>query len=234
MARKRERLQNPQPFLAEDSKDSVASSRKRSKSREGRKQHQAEEKLLSSGMSSRILKQALIQQREVEDEDVHAQNPNNSLLTVTQELPRDKGGEEDDDDIDKFAGFDETQSRFGEYERALLQEIDEEDEKLLEAFLSKDAVPQRTLADIIVAKIKERDANSLLAFVQRYKNELQKEDKDNLRALLEKQKHKLVTPEISRELNNSRNRGEKEDDLMLIDILCHVASTHGGRLIDYL
>ncbi|PON89749.1 Bystin [Trema orientale] len=449
MARKRERLQNPQPFLAEDSKDSVASSRKRSKSREGRKQHQAEEKLLSSGMSSKILKVALIQQREVEDEDLHAQNPNNSLLTVTQDPPRDKGGEDDDDDdIDKFAGFDETQSRVGDYERALLQEIDEEDEKLLEAFLSKDAVPQRTLADIIVAKIKERDANvssevrplpkldvsvidlykglgsflskytageipdafknipsminwedflyltepvkwspnavyqatrifasnlgvkraerfyklvllprvredirknkrlhfalyqslkkclykpaaffkgilfplcesrtcnlreaviigsiiqkvsipllhssvallklaemeycgttsyfiklllekkyalpyraldalvvhfvrffddtrimpviwhqSLLAFVQRYKNELQKEDKDNLRALLEKQKHKLVTPEISRELNNSRNRGEKEDDLMLIDILCPVASTHGGRLIDYL
>ncbi|CAJ2646898.1 unnamed protein product [Trifolium pratense] len=54
---------------------------------------------------------------------------------------------------------------------------------------------------------------SLLAFVQRYKNELQKEDKDNLMILLDKQNHKLVTPEISRELNHSRNRGEKEDDL---------------------
>nr|XP_023885845.1 bystin-like isoform X1 [Quercus suber] len=31
----------------------------------------------------------------------------------------------------------------------------------------------------------------LLAFVQRYKNELRKEDKDNLRNLLEKQRHKL-------------------------------------------
>ncbi|XP_059453957.1 bystin-like [Corylus avellana] len=57
---------------------------------------------------------------------------------------------------------------------------------------------------------------SLLAFVQRYKNDLRKEDKDNLRNLLEMQKHKLVTPEIRRELNNSRNRGEKEDDLMSI------------------
>lgn len=36
--------------------------------------------------------------------------------------------------------------------------IDEEDEKLLEAFLSKDDRPQRTLADIIVEKIKEKDA----------------------------------------------------------------------------
>ncbi|KAK7840365.1 bystin [Quercus suber] len=57
---------------------------------------------------------------------------------------------------------------------------------------------------------------SLLAFVQRYKNELRKEDKDNLRNLLEKQRHKLVTPEVLRELNNSRNRGEKEDDLMAL------------------
>ncbi|XP_060968294.1 bystin-like [Cannabis sativa] len=61
---------------------------------------------------------------------------------------------------------------------------------------------------------------SLLALVQKYKNELQKEDKVKLRAFLEKQNHKLITPEITRELNNSRNRVEKEDDLMLIDILC--------------
>ncbi|XLS75816.1 hypothetical protein HN51_032681, partial [Arachis hypogaea] len=60
---------------------------------------------------------------------------------------------------------------------------------------------------------------SLLAFVQRYKNELLKEDKDNLRILLEKQKHRLITPEIIRELNHSRNRGEKEEDVMSIYIL---------------
>jgi len=81
----------------------------------------------------------------------------------------------------------------------------------------------------------------------RYKNELQKEDKDRLRDLLEKQKHKLVrasnlmgffssvpnfwpwlilfppilqvTPEIHRELEHSRNRGEKEEDFMSIYIL---------------
>lgn len=41
----------------------------------------------------------------------------------------------------------------------LQDDIDEEDERLLEAFLSKETAPQRTLADIIVAKIKEKDAN---------------------------------------------------------------------------
>lgn len=38
------------------------------------------------------------------------------------------------------------------------EEIDEDDNKLLEAFLSKDARPQRTLADLIVDKIKEKDS----------------------------------------------------------------------------
>jgi len=57
---------------------------------------------------------------------------------------------------------------------------------------------------------------SLLAFVQRYKNELTKEDKVNLNILVGNQRHNLVTPEILRELNNSRNRGDKEDDLMSI------------------
>lgn len=122
MGKKRERHQNPQPFLADDT-DSV-SSKKRSKSREGRKQLQKEEKLLSSGMSSKILKQALIQQREIEDEQVEAQNPNNSLLTVAEEPLRQDAGDDDDDDdddndIDNFNGFDETQSRYGDFEVSL-------------------------------------------------------------------------------------------------------------------
>lgn len=41
-----------------------------------------------------------------------------------------------------------------------LQEIDEEDERVLEAFLRKDAGPQCTLADIIIEKIKQKDANA--------------------------------------------------------------------------
>uniref|UniRef100_A0A1J3JYI3 Bystin n=1 Tax=Noccaea caerulescens TaxID=107243 RepID=A0A1J3JYI3_NOCCA len=51
---------------------------------------------------------------------------------------------------------------------------------------------------------------TLLAFVERYKHELRKEDKKSLTSLLKKQNHKLITSEIARELENSRNRGEKE------------------------
>lgn len=414
MGKKRSKYHNPQPFLADDD---VASSKKRSKPA---KHHQAEEKMISSGMSSKILKEALLQQKEIEYE-ARDQNPNSSFFAVEEEPAKDE-----EEDVDDFAGFDDTQSHFGGYE----EEIDEEDEKLLEVFLSKNTGPERTLADVIAEKIKEKDEQfssevrplpkldtsiidlykgvgkllnkytagklpkafkhipsvqhweevlyltepenwspnavyqatrifasnlggkkaerfyrlvllprvrediqknkrlhfalyqtlkkslykpaaffkgilfplcesgtcnlreaviigsiiekvsipalhssvallklaemeycgttsyfikilldkkyalpyravdavaahfirfiedtrimpviwhqSLLTFVQRYKNQLRKEDKDSLKTLIENQRHKLVTPEISRELNNSRNRGEKEDDLMLI------------------
>ncbi|KAK9268448.1 hypothetical protein L1049_000199 [Liquidambar formosana] len=415
MAKKRSRHQNPQPFFLDD--DAVASQKKgRTKAPKG---HQKEEKLISSGMSSKILKEALLQQREVQDEVAEEQNPNYSLIAAEEPL-------KDEEDIDDFTGFDETRSQHGGYD----EEINEDDEKLLASFERKDVGRQLTLADIIIEKIKEKDAavssetrplpkldqsiidlykgvgkllsrytagkmpkafkhipslqlwedvlyltepenwspnavyqatrifasnlgvkkaerfyklvllprvredirknkklhfalyqalkkslykpaafnkgilfplcesgtcnlreaviigsviqkvsipplhssvailkmaemeycgttsyfikllfekkyalpyrvldaavahfmrffddtrimpviwhQSLLAFVQRYKNELMKEDKDELRILIDKQKHILVTPEIFRELTNSRNRGEKEDDLMLI------------------
>lgn len=37
------------------------------------------------------------------------------------------------------------------------EEINEDEEKLLEAFFSKDAGPQQTLADVILRKIKQKD-----------------------------------------------------------------------------
>ncbi|RVX20751.1 Bystin [Vitis vinifera] len=141
MGKKRSKYHNPQPFLADDG---VASSKKRSKPA---KHHQAEEKMISSGMSSKILKEALFQQKEIEDE-ARDQNPNSSFFAVEEEPAKDE-----EEDVDDFAGFDDTQSHFGGYE----EEIDEEDEKLLEVFLSKNAGPERTLADVIAEKIKEKD-----------------------------------------------------------------------------
>ena len=59
---------------------------------------------------------------------------------------------------------------------------------------------------------------SLLTFVQRYKNELTKQQKDDLENLVRHQKHYLVTPEILTELRNSQNRGEKEGDILISTI----------------
>lgn len=144
MAKKRTRHQNPEAFLADEAATSI--SKKRNKPP---KLHQHEEKLISSGMSSKILKEALIQQKEVQEE-AEEQNPNK--LVFAEEPANDAASE--DEEIDNFGGFSETQSQFGGFD----EEINEEDEALLDAFTSKNAGPQCTLADIIVQKIKEKDA----------------------------------------------------------------------------
>lgn len=50
---------------------------------------------------------------------------------------------------------------------------------------------------------------ALLCFVQRYKNEIRAEDKEALRRLLSRQSHHRVTPEVLRELDAGRSRGQK-------------------------
>ncbi|XP_076935717.1 bystin-like [Bidens hawaiensis] len=144
MGKKRERHQNPEPFLSDDTTNKSSVSKKRTKPA---KQHQQEEKLLSAGMSSKILKEALLQQREIQEE-TDAENPNNIVFPDEPVIQAQL-----DDDVDNFAGFADNQSQFGGYE----DEINEDEEKLLEAFFSKDARTQRTLADIIVEKFKENN-----------------------------------------------------------------------------
>ena len=53
---------------------------------------------------------------------------------------------------------------------------------------------------------------------ERYKNELTKQQKDDLENLVRYQKHYLVTPEILRELRNSRNRDEKEGKILIFTV----------------
>lgn len=65
-------------------------------------------------MSSKILKEALIQQKEIQEE-ADAQNPS----TTNFVFPKEKSGQiqlDDEEDIDDFNGFAETQSQFGGYE----------------------------------------------------------------------------------------------------------------------
>lgn len=86
----------------------------------------------------------------------------------------------------------------------------------------KYALPYRVLDSVLAHFVgfieDDRDLpviwhQSLLTFVQRYKNELSEEDKEKLKQLMRKQKHYLVTPEIHRELLNSRNRGQKDEHM---------------------
>ncbi|KAK9840658.1 hypothetical protein WJX81_007722 [Elliptochloris bilobata] len=54
---------------------------------------------------------------------------------------------------------------------------------------------------------------ALLCFVQRYKNEIRAEDKEALRRLIKSQFHYQVTPEVLREIDASRSRGEQKEGL---------------------
>lgn len=157
MSKKRARITNPEPFLPLGS-DAFSAGKKRPKPP---KHHQLQEQLVPSAVSSKILKEALLQQKEIQreeedDANVADQNPNNNFVFPKVHRLKEDDGDGDEDDLDDFDGFSETQSQFGQWNAE--DDINEEDEKLLDSFLSKDDGPQRTLADIIVEKIKEKDS----------------------------------------------------------------------------
>ncbi|XP_021733578.1 bystin-like [Chenopodium quinoa] len=141
--RGRERMVNSQPFLADQP---TVVSKNRSKPS---KRHQQQEQMISNNMSDKILKEAYKQQKEIVDEENDDQNLNIPSFSAVLH-----NEDEVEEDFDDFAGFAETHSQINDYE----DQINEEDERLLDAFLSKDAGPQRTLADVIAARIKEQDA----------------------------------------------------------------------------
>ncbi|CAM6010490.1 unnamed protein product [Sphagnum balticum] len=98
----------------------------------------------------------------------------------------------------------------------------------------KYALPYRVLDAVLLHFVRFTDDDrdlpviwhqSLLTFVQRYKNELSEEDKEKLRHLMRQHKHYLVTPEIQRELLNSRNRGQKDDSNGLASNILQLHST---------
>ncbi|XP_010540706.1 PREDICTED: bystin [Tarenaya hassleriana] len=153
MAKKGDRIVNTQNFLPDDA--SVAASRKRSKAP---KTHQQQEKLISSITSRKILKEALAQQREVEDEENADKNPSSAAFAVAAAAAEEwQRAREEEGDIDAFNGFTEGDSDYNDYQKVCHEEIDEIQEKLLMTFISKTAATDRTLTDIILEKLKEKN-----------------------------------------------------------------------------
>ncbi|XP_073151037.1 bystin isoform X1 [Henckelia pumila] len=150
MSKKRSRIANPQPF-SPFSSDSVYSKR-RSKPP---KHHQLEQRLVPSAVSSKILNEALIQQKEIQLEEENDEAQINGFVFSQVDDPKNSVRDEEED-LDDFTGFSETEILSWQHD--FEDKIDEDDEKLLETFLTKDDRPQRTLADIIVEKIKKQDA----------------------------------------------------------------------------
>lgn len=131
--------------------DAVADAGKRRRSGAA-KWHQAEEEAsVPSSISAKILREALKQQQEEGlAEPAAATSPAGASSSFAVPV---EAGDDDDEDVDEFNGFD-AQS---EYDGGVA-EIDEEDEKALAAFMSKDTSSKRTLGDIILQKIREKDA----------------------------------------------------------------------------
>ena len=75
---------------------------------------------------------------------------------------------------------------------------------------------------------------ALLCFIQRYKAEIRKEDKEALRALCRAQHHYLVTPEVMREIDASRSRGERVPEAAAVTAAAaavgRVQSKVGGKV----
>lgn len=69
--------------------------------------------MISSGISSKILKEALIQQKEVLEE---TEEPKKNAFVFSEEDQSKQQVEEEEEDIDEFGGFSETQSQFGNHE----------------------------------------------------------------------------------------------------------------------
>ncbi|KAJ4839971.1 snoRNA-binding rRNA-processing protein [Turnera subulata] len=163
---KRGRQQNPEPFLPGDDSESVAAStRKRSKAA---KTHQEQSKMISSGMSSKILKEALLQQKEIqaeEEEKVQQQQQQQKQKQLLKpnfyKLGKDENDvesdeEEEENEKDEVSYYNDSVSNYTRYQ----EEIGKDEEELLESFFSKDAAPQHTLSDLIINKIKNNAANA--------------------------------------------------------------------------
>ncbi|XP_076289465.1 bystin [Lasioglossum baleicum] len=110
-----------------------------------RSRDDADEKCVDSSLTKRILSQARQQQIEIEEE--------NGIVRTSQSMgkPTVKLGPEFSDSEDELSDTERYDSQF--YENI---EINEEDERAIQMFMSKDAVPMRTLADIILEKLTEK------------------------------------------------------------------------------
>ncbi|VAH54435.1 unnamed protein product [Triticum turgidum subsp. durum] len=141
--------------------DAVADAGKRRRSGAAKRHQAEEEESVPSSISAKILREALRQQQEEGLADSRhaaaAATPAAPAVSAAPStsfpVPAADGGDDDDEDVDEFDGFD----ALSEYDGGV-PEIDEEDEKALAAFMSKDTSSKQSLGDIILQKIREKDA----------------------------------------------------------------------------
>ncbi|EFX81851.1 hypothetical protein DAPPUDRAFT_195940 [Daphnia pulex] len=122
------------------SKEEIASSKGRVKVR-GRTD--ADDEFVDDKLSARILKQAHQQQQELEEE-IEGTGSSFKARATSLGADLDGDGNSEESDFEKESQFEED------------VQVDEEDEKALALFMNPNPAPRRTLADIILEKITEK------------------------------------------------------------------------------
>nr|SVE85465.1 EOG090X058P [Daphnia pulicaria] len=122
------------------SKEEIASSKGRVKVR-GRTD--ADDEFVDDKLSARILKQAHQQQQELEEE-IEGTGSSFKARATSLGADLDGDGNSEESDFEKDTQFEED------------VQVDEEDEKALALFMNPNPAPRRTLADIILEKITEK------------------------------------------------------------------------------
>ncbi|XP_076636785.1 bystin [Colletes latitarsis] len=138
---KRETKQSKVALLDQIEEEKVVKSKNRNKTRI---RNDGDEEFVDSSLSKKILSQARQQQIEIEEEIGMVQSSVTKSPVV--KLSTEFSDTEDHSSEDEYDG-----SHY--YENI---EINEEDERAIEMFMSKDATPTKTLADIILEKLTEK------------------------------------------------------------------------------
>lgn len=129
-----------------------------------RSQDESDSKSVDSSLTRKILLQARQQQIEIEEE--------NGIVHTPQRKPIVKLGPESSDSEDsELSDTERYDSKF--YENI---EINEEDERAIQMFMSKDATPMKTLADIILEKLTEKKTEIQTQFSEAESMQIQELD----------------------------------------------------------
>eukprot|EP00941_MAST-03F_sp_MAST-3F-sp1_P003755 g3755.t1 len=117
-----------------------------------------DEEFLPAAMSRKVLKQAREQQREIarEEREREAKMKKKQEKLLLSSNPDE--GYDSDADLQVGAGLTMDD---GGYVDCDADDLTDADRKILESFMSTDAAPRRTLADIIMEKIQEKEARQM-------------------------------------------------------------------------
>lgn len=128
---------------------------RRTKLKQGKLEEEVEEEFVEGKLSHKILEQARLQQEELEEQFTMG-----ASVTSTKKKKRGLSGGKSFLGPPELEGSDEEESEEEDGEESESHDfcpiVSEEDEKAIEMFMNEDKQPRRTLADVIMEKIRDK------------------------------------------------------------------------------